>query len=582
VAAEVESATLFAQLSPAGAAAIIEVDDPRGVLTEVAPPDVVADAVGDLLGAHPRAQAGDELLELCGRPFHARIVPLELGERGRITHAMCTLTPSAPAPEGAGGAEAETLDGLTGLLNRTVLLRRLQEACASRGDGQQVSVLFVDVDHFKLINDSLGHDAGDGVLVEVARRLRRCTRPDDSIARFGGDEFVVVLDRVTSGGAAETARRVVMALSQAVLVRGREIPLSASVGFAVSGADATEPEQLLRGADTALYEAKAAGRGRARAFDRDIQRRAARRLELEAELRRALRDQEFALHYQPQIDLQSGKLVGVEALLRWAHPQLGMIPPVEFIPIAEETGLILPLGRWVIDEACRQLAEWRSCEAGAPRAITVNLSPLQLADPGLVDDVARALSAHAIDPSAVCLELTESALMQSASQTMDTLVRLRALGIYLAIDDFGTGFSSLARLRDLPVEVVKIDRTFVDGLGRESNDTAIVASIMSLAYAMGLHAVAEGVEEPLQARELARLGCTTVQGYLYSRPVDASEIVVLCQNLPWRPAMLSASSSRRGLLGLSRSHGRRGRRRFIDEFLDQIGVHMHVVESQSR
>jgi diguanylate cyclase (GGDEF)-like protein len=496
---------------------------------------------------------------------------------------MCTFSPARLTDaDPSGPATAETLDALTGLLNRSVLLQRLNEACAALSDGRQVSVLFVDVDHFKLINDSLGHDTGDGVLVEVARRLTGCTRPGDSIARFGGDEFVVILDRATGEGAAETARRVVAALRQPVSIRGREVPLSASVGFAVSGVDATEPEQLLRNADTALYEAKAAGRGRARAFDRDIQKRAVRRLELEGDLRRALRDHEFTLHYQPQIDLHSGKLVGVEALLRWNHPELGMIPPAEFVPIAEDTGLILPLGRWVIGEACRQLAEWRSGAAAAPKAVTINLSPLQLADPELVADVAGALSQYGIDPSAVCLELTESAFMQSASQTMDTLVRLRSLGIYLAIDDFGTGFSSLARLRDLPVEVVKIDRTFVDGLGREPNDSAIVASIMSLAFAMGLHAVAEGVEDPLQARELVRLGCTTVQGYLYSRPVDASEIIVLCQNQPWRRSVAAATPARANLLGLSSSHGRRGRRRFIDEFLDQIGVHMHVVESRSR
>lgn len=491
---------------------------------------------------------------------------------------MPAHAPAGALAQSAGGGLA--LDALTGLLDRAGLLARLESACAAASTEHPVSVLFVDVDHFKLVNDSLGHDAGDAVLVEVGRRLTTCTRGEDGIARFGGDEFVVVVEDSAPAQAADLAARVVAALAVPVLVGGCEIALSASVGFAVSDAEADQPERLLRNADTALYEAKAAGRGRARAFDTEIHLRALRRLELESDIRRALREQEFALQYQPQIDLQSGNLVGVEALLRWRHPRLGMVPPADFVPIAEQTGLIVPLGRWVIQQACRQLGQW-SEQGRAPGALTINLSPLQLADPGLVDDVRDALGASGVDPSAVCLELTESSLMQSSGPGVDMLARLRSLGVYLGVDDFGTGFSSLARLRDLPVEVVKIDRSFVDGLGREPGDSAVVASIMSLAFAMGLHAIAEGVEDALQAHALARLGCTTAQGWLYSPAVDASAIPALCHSQPWRQKAVARRAATRDRLGISQTHGRPGRRRFIDEFLDQIGVHMHTVDGRT-
>jgi EAL domain-containing protein (putative c-di-GMP-specific phosphodiesterase class I) len=329
-----------------------------------------------------------------------------------------------------------------------------------------------------------------------------------------------------------------------------------------------------------LYEAKAAGRARVQVFNRDIHRRVLRRIELESEIRRALRDNEFALHYQPQVDLVSGRIVGVEALLRWQHPELGSISPAEFVPVAEDTGLILPLGRWVLGTALAQLQAWSgSRERRGPRTVTINISPVQLGDPGFVADVRAALHQARVEPTAVCLELTESSLMQGPSRTIDVLAELQSLGVYIGIDDFGTGHSSLARLRDLPVEVLKVDRSFVDGLGRESDDTAIVASIMSLAFAMGLHAIAEGVEQPAQAKALTRLGCTTAQGFLFSPAQPASAISALCATRVWRPRSATAPGDIDDP-GRSKMLGRRGRRRFIDEFLDHIGVHMYAVEGR--
>ena len=510
----------------------------------------------------------------------ARFAPVDLNADGRPTHVVCTFAPDLS--ERAESAEVELaggLDPLTGLLNRAQLFRRLESAYARATNDNPVAVLFVDVDHFKLVNDSLGHEAGDAVLLEVAARLRACTRPEDAVARLGGDEFVVVLEGTSPREASDVALRGIHAISSPIDFGRREISLTASIGLAVSGPEAEGAEQLLRNADTALYEAKGAGRARVQAFNSDIHRRVLRRIELETEIRRALRDDEFALHYQPQVDLISGRIVGVEALLRWQHPTLGAIPPSEFVPIAEDTGLILPLGRWVLREALAQLDAWsaaRGCRGLG--TVTINISPVQLGDPNFVEDVRCALRDSGVEPSSVCLELTESSLMQGPSRTIDVLTELQSLGVYIAIDDFGTGHSSLARLRDLPVEIVKIDRSFVDGLGRDGHESAIVASIMSLAFAMGLHAIAEGVEQPVQAKALTRLGCTTAQGYLFSAAQPPSALPALCGTRLWRP--IAARPTREA--DNSTSPGRRGRRGFIDEFLDHIGVHMYTVEGRGR
>jgi diguanylate cyclase (GGDEF)-like protein len=513
----------------------------------------------------------------------ARLVPADLNAAGSPTHLVCTLAPNPSEPAASTELDvAGGLDPLTGLLNRSQLYTRLESAFARATGDNPVAVLFVDVDHFKLVNDSLGHEAGDAVLIEVAARLRTCTRPEDAVARLGGDEFVLVLEGTSPREGSDVALRALKAISEPIALGRREMSLTVSIGLAVSGSEVEAADQLLRNADTALYEAKGAGRARVQAFNSEIHRRVLRRIELETEIRRALRDDEFALHYQPQVDLISGRIVGVEALLRWRHRTLGSIPPSEFVPIAEESGLILPLGRWVLREALEQLSAWSALrECRGLGTVTVNISPVQLGDPSFAEDVRRALRDSCVEPSAVCLELTESSLMEGRDGTIEVLTELRSLGVYLGIDDFGTGHSSLARLRDLPVEIVKIDRSFVDGLGRDTDDSAIVASIMSLAFAMGLHAIAEGVEQPGQARALTRLGCTTAQGYLFAPAQPPSAIPALCRTRLWRP-MTAGPSRDTDRTPRSTTPRRRGRRRFIDEFLDHMGVHMYTVEGRQR
>jgi diguanylate cyclase (GGDEF)-like protein len=594
------AATVVAELAGGSSARVLVVDDAFGILAALERASTPEWMLDDLLGAI--TTDGAEVARLrrlvadgaptevriepgrCGpEGLLARLAPVDLNADGRPSHLVCTLAPyPGDLPASAEDELAGGLDPLTGLLNRAQLLRRLESAFARATNDNPVAVLFADVDHFKLVNDSLGHEAGDAVLLEVAARLRACTRPEDTVARLGGDEFVLVLEGTSAREASDVALRSIQAISSPIALGRRELSLTASIGLAVSGPEAASADQLLRNADTALYEAKGAGRARAQAFNSDIHRRVLRRIELESEMRRALREDEFALHYQPQVDLISGRIVGVEALLRWAHPTLGSVPPSEFVPIAEDTGLILALGRWVLREALDQLAAWsRGRECRGLGTVTINVSPVQLGDSNFVDDVRCALRDSGVEPSAVCLELTESSLMQGPSRTIDVLADLQSLGVYLAIDDFGTGHSSLARLRDLPVEIVKIDRSFVDGLGRDPHDSAIVASIMSLAFAMGLHAIAEGVEQPAQAKALTRLGCTTAQGYLFSPAQPPSAIPALCATRLWRPTSARPSAEAEPARSPT-VHGRRGRRRFIDEFLDHMGVHMYTVEGRAR
>ena len=461
-------------------------------------------------------------------------------------------------------------DSLTGLFDRTQLIELLNQAYLRDGLGAGLAAFFVDVDHFKMVNDSLGHAVGDTVLMTVGRRLISCLRPGDSVARLGGDEFVAVVEGLSELEAMAFAERIVSAVSEPLQIEGRELVLSVSVGLAFSGTDASDPEQLLRHADTALYEAKGNGRGRAQLFNEQMQQRLVRRLMLETELRAALRDGQLRLHYQPQIDLVTGTVVGAEALLRWTHPEFGEISPGEFVPVAEDSGLIVPIGRWVFEQAISRFRSWQDLHRAAPRAITINLSPVQMRDTEFVAFVDETLRRHGVNPALVCLELTESALMAGAAPMLQTLTELRELGLYVGIDDFGTGHSSLARLRDLPVEVIKIDQQFIRGLGTRADDDAIVESVMSLAHAMGLHAVAEGVEHRHQAEALVKLGCTTVQGFLFSAAKPEDELLELCG-----PRLFPASSWRRRTpASIDRRHGRerRGKRGFIDEFLDQMGV----------
>ena len=427
-----------------------------------------------------------------------------------------------------------THDPLTGLPNRTLFLDRLGQALGRAGrrgkvgtGAGKVAVLFTDLDNFKYVNDSLGHRAGDELLVAVAGRLRGCLRPGDTVARLGGDEFVVVLEDVGGPDDAEAAaERMARALGEAPFsLGGREVFVTTSTGIVLAGPGGADAEGLLRNADLAMYRAKGGGKDRHAAYEAGMHSGASERLGLEADLRRALGNPsgEFALRYQPVVDLGSGRTVGVEALLRWSHPERGLVPPGEFVPLAEETGLIVPIGRWVLWEACRRaraLNERRSVGAGEPPlTMFVNLSARQFRLPGLAGEVAGALEETDLEPGWLALEITESAMMADAPEAVGTLEGLKALGVGLAVDDFGTGYSSMSYLKRFPVDRVKIDRSFVDGLDERAEDEAIVSGVVGLARALGLRVIAEGVETEGQLARLKEMGCEEAQGFYFSEPL---------------------------------------------------------------
>jgi diguanylate cyclase (GGDEF)-like protein/PAS domain S-box-containing protein len=413
-------------------------------------------------------------------------------------------------------------DALTGLPNRALLLDRLQRSL-SRPRKDPVALLFIDLDRFKLINDSLGHSAGDEVLRAVAALLQSGLREQDTLARIGGDEFVACCADVTETEVITIVRRLEERLRAPLRLGDRELHISASIGIAM-GEGSESPEALLREADAAMYVAKANGRGRHAIFDADVDA-GWDRLALEEALRHAIEHGELEVHYQPELSLTDASVFGVEALVRWRSPSLGMISPGEFIPLAEETGLVVPLGTWVLREACRQLVRWRADHPQwAPQTCSVNLSARQLADPGLVALVREVLEETGMPPEALWLEITESVLMEDTQVTSEVLSGLRALGVHLAVDDFGTGYSSLLYLKRFPVSVLKIDRSFVDGLAREAEDTGIVTAVIDLAHSLGLKAIAEGVETPAQLQELCELGCDLAQGYLWTKPLPADDL----------------------------------------------------------
>lgn len=495
------------------------------------------------------AEAHDE------RPFHAEANAEIERLRGVIAQLMHTAVH----------------DPLTGLPTRRLLLERLQQELVREGaETARVALLFVDLDNFKLVNDSLGHGSGDAVLSEMAKRIVGCLGTDDTVSRFGGDEMVVLHPRATEISGVALGRSILAALAEPILVSGKEVVVSASVGIAACKPGLKSAEQLLREADTALYAAKGRGRARLELFNDELHARAEKRVQIESDLRMALRESHLFVEYQPQVRLRDGCVVGVEALVRWRHPRQGIIPPNDFIPVAEECGLIVKIGRQVLQESCRQLAEWTKLMPGRPLAMTVNVSPRQIAEPAFVADLRQVLAETAIDPTALCLEITESVMMSATHEVVQLLNQIRQLGVYIAIDDFGTDHSSLSRLRDMPAEVLKIDRSFIDGLSSEPGDTAIVSSILSLAYAMGKHTIAEGVEKREQAAMLLRMGCEVAQGYFFSRPVAAEQIAPMMGRALWQPR------SERSLHAahLAEKSTRRGHRYFIDEFLEHIGAPM--------
>jgi diguanylate cyclase (GGDEF)-like protein len=417
-------------------------------------------------------------------------------------------------------------DALTGLPNRALFLDRLAHALSRRGGSGEVSVLFCDLDRFKTVNDSLGHHAGDQLLMAVAERIGGCLRVGDTAARLGGDEFAILLEDVCDATeAVAVAERITQALRAPFPLAGREVFVSSSIGIVCGHAGG---EELLRNADVAMYRAKAEGNGRYAVFEPSMRAEVLERLELEADLRRAEERGELEVHFQPLVELDGGALAGFEALIRWRHPERGLVPPLAFIPLAEESELISSIGRWVLGEACRRAADWdRRYPARRPRSVSVNLSGRQLEQPDLVDQVAEALFATGLPPGRLILEITETVLMHDTEATIARLAALKNLGVRLAVDDFGTGYSSLQYLSRFPIDLLKMAKPFVDNVDGGAQGTAMARTIVDLGASLGLEIIAEGIELGTQLAYLRRLGCQLGQGFLFARPLTVKQVEAL-------------------------------------------------------
>lgn len=418
-------------------------------------------------------------------------------------------------------------DPLTGLPNRRLLEDRLQVALAhAHRNRKRAGVLFIDLDRFKRINDSLGHEVGDKLLMEVARRLCACLREDDTVARMGGDEFIVVLSDLTDpDDAAHTATRIIESLRRPVQVDAHELTVTTSIGISIYPDDSRESVELIKNADTAMYRAKDEGRNAFQLYQPAMNARSLEHLALESALHRALARDELRLHFQPLVDIGTQRTVAAEALLRWQHPELGLLPPADFIPLAEESGLIVPIGEWVLHAACQQHARWQAAGHGEMRML-VNISARQFRHDGFTAMVARVIADTGMPAAQLTLELTETMLMEGSEHTIGILHKLRALGVRLALDDFGTGYSSLAYLKRFPIDELKIDRLFIRDIDRNAGDAAIAEAIIKLAHSLGLRVVAEGVETAAQLDILAGHGCDIAQGFHFSQPVDAAQFTL--------------------------------------------------------
>jgi len=417
-------------------------------------------------------------------------------------------------------------DSLTGLPNRGLFADRLRHALERRDRPSVTAVYFLDIDRFKRINDSLGHAAGDEALREAGRRLRDAVRPEDTVARFGGDEFTILCESL--GGVLEAigiADRLQRLLAEPIRAGGAKLRLSASIGVALAEpGDPISGERLVEDADAAMYRAKERGGARAELFDHGMRERAVLALEIEQELQRALDRGELRLFFQPTVELRSGEMVGAEALVRWEHPERGLLAPNAFLDVAEETGLIVPIGAWVVDEACRRLRDWHSRNAGAGLWLSLNLGARELTHPDVVATVMSAVRRSGVDPGSLCIEVTESTAMADGDTGFRALRELSGDGVRVAIDDFGTGYSSLDQLRRMPADVVKIDRSFVAGLEPGEPDSALVAAVIAMGGALDMNVVAEGIETEAQAIELREMGCLYGQGYLFARPLPAERL----------------------------------------------------------
>jgi diguanylate cyclase (GGDEF)-like protein/PAS domain S-box-containing protein len=427
-------------------------------------------------------------------------------------------------------------DSLTGLPNRLFLRTYLEQAVKACGAGGGLAILLLDLDDFKTINDSYGHNVGDELLVEVAQQLKKFVGSRGIVARLGGDEFVIVLSNVrTRDEIAAGADGILRVLTAPLRVAGRAISTSVSIGVTLYPEDSGDLEAILRNADLAMYKAKEAGRSNVRFFQSEMTKHARRRLTMEQAVRDALKSQQFVLHYQPQIEIATRRIVALEALVRWAHPRLGLVPPSKFIPVAEESGLIVPLGEHILRTACEQVVRWQA--AGVPTVpVAVNWSAIQLQRQSVVEVVHRMLEETGMPPKLLSLEITEGALMRNMQQHAAALQTLREIGVRIHIDDFGTGYSSLSSLRKLPVDTLKIDRSFIDHVADTPADQAIVRAILAMANSLGLRVVAEGVETAAQLDVLNRHGCEVAQGFFFSRPLPADQCRTLLEELATRPS----------------------------------------------
>ena len=526
--------------------------------------EAVNQAALEMFGYAPEEMQGMELRALCVDPADCEAMDAEIARAGfvrdhevrlrRSDGAVVDCLMSATRRSGERGAvqgivhdiserkraEAQLAygafhDPLTGLPNRALFLDRLAQAVerVRRRDGAALAVLFLDLDRFKVINDSLGHGTGDELLRAIGARLGEALRPGDTAARFGGDEFTVLLEGVGDAVVAtHVAQRILDSLSRPFHLSRTEVYTSASAGIALHSGGSGSPDELLRSAGTALGRAKARGRARCEVFDRAMHAEAMDRLQMEMDLRPAAERGELRLVYQPVVSLPEGCVAGFEALLRWEHPTRGRVLPEQFVPVAEETGLIVPIGEWVLEEACRQLRRWRERFPGRRVTVGVNLSPRQFSRPELVDRVREILAEAEVEPSALRLEITESLLIEHAGPTAAMLARLRDAGVGLCMDDFGTGYSSLSYLHRFPLDTLKIDRSFVMRVGNGGDAEPIVRTIAALAHNLGLKVVAEGVETAAQLEELRALRCEYAQGYLFSPPLDAADADRLLEDDP--------------------------------------------------